>query len=37
MSVGGTLKYVHQDHLTGTALTTNSSGNSTGTMKYYPY
>ncbi|MBI4331763.1 MAG: RHS repeat-associated core domain-containing protein [Chloroflexi bacterium] len=32
-----TLRYIHQDHLTGTSLTTDSSGNSAGSIKYKPY
>jgi len=32
------LRYVHQDHLTGTSLMTDTSGNQIQTtMKYYPY
>ena len=32
------LRYVHQDHLTGTALVTSDNGSQVGTtMKYYPY
>ena len=34
---GTTLNYIHQDHLTGTALVTDTSGNQVGSMKYYPY
>ena len=34
---GTNLRYVHQDHLTGTALTTDSSGNVLGTIKFYPW
>jgi len=34
---GTTLRYVHQDHLTGTALMTDTNGDSLGTIKYYPY
>jgi len=37
MKKGDDLRYIHQDHLTGTALVTDASGNVTGTMKYYPY
>ncbi len=37
MKQGADLKYVHQDHLTGTALVTSDNGTSLGTMKYYPY
>ncbi|MBI4331638.1 MAG: RHS repeat-associated core domain-containing protein [Chloroflexi bacterium] len=32
-----TLRYVHQDHLTGTSLTTNADGASAGSIKYKPY
>lgn len=31
------LKYVHQDHLTGTSLTTDSSGSPVATIKYFPF
>jgi RHS repeat-associated protein len=31
------LRYVHQDHLSGTALVTSANGTSLGIMKYYPY
>jgi RHS repeat-associated protein len=31
------LRYIHQDHLTGTALMTDTNGDSLGTIKYYPY
>jgi YD repeat-containing protein len=31
---GTDLSYIHQDHLTGTSLMTDSSGNSEGTIKY---
>jgi RHS repeat-associated protein len=34
---GSDLRYVSRDQLTGTALTTDTSGNSVGTIKYYPY
>jgi hypothetical protein len=37
MRKGMTLEYIHQDHLTGTAVVTDSSGNQVGTIKYYPY
>jgi hypothetical protein len=38
MKMGSDLRYIHQDHLTGTALTTDSSGGQVGTtMKYFPY
>jgi RHS repeat-associated protein len=32
-----TLTYVHQDALTGTSVTTNSSGTSTGSIKYFSF
>jgi RHS repeat-associated protein len=35
--VGTTLTYVHQDALTGTSVTTNSSGTSTGSIKYFSF
>ncbi len=34
---GTDLRYVHQDHLTGTSLMTDSSGDSLGTIKYFPF
>jgi RHS repeat-associated protein len=34
---GTTLSYIHQDHLTGTSVTSDSSGASTGTIKYFPF
>ena len=34
---GASVAYVHQDHLTGTSVTTDSSGNSIGTIKFYPF
>ena len=34
---GTTLTFVHQDALTGTSVTTNSSGTSTGTIKYFSF
>ena len=34
---GTELRYIHQDHLTGTALTTSTNGTSLGTIKYYPF
>jgi len=37
MKQGTDLRYVHQDHLTGTALVTSDNGTSLGLMKYYPY
>ncbi|MBI4334473.1 MAG: RHS repeat-associated core domain-containing protein [Chloroflexi bacterium] len=32
-----TLRYVHQDHLTGTSLTTDTSATVVGSIKYKPY
>jgi RHS repeat-associated protein len=37
MCKGSTLNYLHQDHLTGTSLTTNSNGTAVGTIKYLPF
>ncbi len=34
---GTTLRYIHQDDLTGTALTTASNDSSTGSIRYHPY
>ena len=34
---GTALNYMHQDHLTVTAMMTDSSGNSTGSIKYFPF
>ncbi|MBI2831942.1 MAG: hypothetical protein HYX79_06775 [Chloroflexi bacterium] len=34
---GETLSYVHQDHLTGTALTTDNSGAQVGAIRYFPF
>jgi len=34
---GASVTYVHQDHLTGTSLTTNDSGTEIGTIKYAPF
>jgi len=34
---GTALRYIHQDHLSGTALTTGSDGSSIGSIRYYPY
>ena len=31
------LRYVHQDHLSGTAVITDANGNEVGSIKYYPY
>jgi RHS repeat-associated protein len=32
-----TLSYIQQDHLTGTSVISDTSGNSTGTIKYMPF
>ena len=37
MRQGTDLRFVHQDHLSGTALVTSDNGTSLGTMKYYPF
>ncbi len=38
MSENGTLKYLHQDHLSGTSIMTDTNANQVETtMKYYPY
>ena len=34
---GDTLEYVHQDHLSGTALVSDSSGDLVNEISYYPY
>lgn len=34
---GSTLSYVHQNHLTGTSVTTDSSGDSVGSIRYAAY
>ena len=34
---GTDLEYIHQDHLTGTALTTDENGDVVSTVKYYPF
>ncbi len=34
---GTMLNYIHQDHLSGTALVTSDNGTSLGSTKYYPY
>ena len=34
---GTTLSYIHQDHLTGTAVTSNSGGVQTSAIKFYPF
>ncbi len=37
LKAGANLRFVHQDHLTGTSLTTDSSGDLVARVKYYPY
>ena len=37
MKTGTDLRYIHQDHLTGTALVTSDNGSQVGTIIYYPY
>jgi RHS repeat-associated protein len=37
MRQGTTLTYVHQDHLTGTAVVSDSSGALVSSIKYFPY
>ena len=37
MKKNTTLQYIHQDHLSGTALATSANGSSLGTITYYPY
>jgi hypothetical protein len=37
MSENATLKYIHQDHLSGTSLMTSANGTLLGTIKYTPY
>jgi len=37
MSDNGTLEYIHQDHLSGTSLMTDTEGASLGIIKYMPY
>lgn len=32
-----TQRYIHQDHLTGTSVTSDSGGAQTSTLKYRPY
>lgn len=34
---GSTLQYIHQDALTGTSVTTSSTGTSTGSIKYFSF
>jgi len=34
---GSSVYYVHEDHLTGTSVVTNSSGTVAGSIRYYPY
>lgn len=35
--IGSTLRYMYQDSLSSTSLMTDSSGNSLGTVNYYPF
>ncbi|MBI2860491.1 MAG: RHS repeat-associated core domain-containing protein [Chloroflexi bacterium] len=37
MKKSGDLRYIHQDHLTGTALVTSDNGTLVGSIKYTPY
>ena len=37
MSVNSTLRYVQQDHLSGTSVMTSASGEWLGTIKYTPF
>ena len=37
MKKGADLRYIHQDHLTDTALVTSDNGTQVGTISYYPY
>jgi RHS repeat-associated protein len=37
MKKGTDLRYIRQEHLTGTALVTSDNGTQVGTTKYYPY
>ncbi len=37
MRKGSDLRYIHQDHLTGTAIVTSDNGTLVGSTKYYPY
>ena len=34
---GDDLEYTHEDHLTGTSLTTDENGNEVATVKYFPF
>jgi uncharacterized protein RhaS with RHS repeats len=37
MRKNATLEYIHQDHLSGTSMTSDVNGNLSGSMTYYPY
>jgi RHS repeat-associated protein len=37
MSVNATLRYIHQDHLTGTSVVSDNGGASVSTIKYTPF
>jgi len=37
MKQGDDINFMHQDHLSGTALVTNDDGTVNGTMKYFPF
>jgi RHS repeat-associated protein len=37
MSKDTDLRYIHQDHITSTAVMTSANGTQVGSMKYYPY
>jgi len=37
MKKGADLRYIHQDHLTGTAVVSGASGAQVGSMNYNPY
>jgi len=31
------LRYLHQDHLTGTSVTTDANGNAVAAVKFFPF
>jgi hypothetical protein len=37
MRRGTTLSYIHRDHLTDTAVVSDTTGASVGNIKYYPH
>ncbi|MBI4302735.1 MAG: hypothetical protein HY665_00135 [Chloroflexi bacterium] len=37
MSNNSTLSYIHQDHLSGTAVVSDTGGNLTGSIRYFPF